>query len=117
MVRLTVRVTTDQQGSSVQNVFKSIIRILTRYPGFGDSISCATQAKFGVGISHIDNWSADQIDVWVDFTTGQLPTHFMTGRGAHNVNPNMHTKIDRCMYALNAEINGQLTCNLLNLRV
>jgi hypothetical protein len=82
MVRLTVRVTTDQQGSSVQNVFKSIIRVLIRYPGLGDSIPCATQAKFRVGISHIDNWSADEIDALVDFTTGQLTTHFMTGRVA-----------------------------------
>jgi len=55
---------------------------LIRYPGLGDSIPCATQAEFGVEISQSTTGAVDEIDVWVDFTTGQLTTHFMTGRVA-----------------------------------
>jgi len=56
---------------------------LTSYRGLDGSIPWAIQAEFGVGISHIDNWIAEEIDVWGDFTTGKLTTHFMTGRGSN----------------------------------
>ena len=61
------------------------VRVLTLYTASGNSIPFAALVRFGVGTSHIDNWSAGGIGIGIDLSSGRLGSHGLDRKGCRHL--------------------------------